>query len=454
MNKVLVVTYHFPPDAAVGGLRWQKFVKYLPQFGWAPHVLTAQERYCETRDPWRLRDVGHAPIQRTRLLPNLRAVALSLRTCLLAIAPLRRGRPPSGVAQTSQAWRTRGHTVSRARRWLFSLFWLPDGYVGWLLPAVVRGVRMCRRERFGVMVSSGPPHTCHLVGLILKGLTRTRWVADFRDPWVSNPHRPWSARSALSDVLNTVMERAVIRAADRVIVVTDRLARRFRQEYPGQPPEKFVTITNGFDPEDFPIAMARSRKGGDRPFTLTHAGTIYGRRSATALLKGIAQLLEEPRVARSDVRLVFLGAIDDGKEFDAAVKALGLGDVVACRGRLSYPDTVSLLYESDVLVLLAQDQPDQIPAKAFDYIAVGGEILAVAGPGATADLVQQVGGRVVADVAAEIASVCRDAYTASRSGSGRCRRHPSSDLAAQGAFDRRVLTARLGALLDDKAGRA
>jgi glycosyltransferase involved in cell wall biosynthesis len=150
-------------------------------------------------------------------------------------------------------------------------------------------------------------------------------------------------------------------------------------------------------------------------------------------------------VPRHDVRLVFVGDVGDPDRFDGRVESLGLRDVVECRGRLSYRDTVRTLRESDVLLLLAQGQLEQIPAKAFDYVAAGGEILAVTGPGATADLVAQVGGRVVPDEPREIAAAVRSSYAARARSSRTTHRAGGVSLASR--YDRRVLTQELVTLL-------
>jgi glycosyltransferase involved in cell wall biosynthesis len=436
--KLLVVTFHFPPDASVGGMRWQKFVKFLPHCGWTPLILTVEPRYYEALDVSRLDDVRSATIHRTRVLPNARAVANAVRTRLFG----HRGAADACGASTPLA---PAH-VTRLRRWLFSLFWLPDDELGWFPPAVARGLTICRRERVDAIVTSGPPHTSHLVGLALKRVTGIRWIADFRDPWTGNPQKPWFVRSALSDFADRLLENAVVAAADTILATTHRLRERLVETYAHQPRGKFVTITNGFDADDFAGPFAQSnRRHTVRPFTITHAGTIYGTRSADAVLDGIARLLDGGGVPRHDLRLVFAGHVGNRDAFDARVEALGLGGVVEFRGRLSYGDAIGTLRDSDTLLLLAQDHLEQIPAKTFDYIAAGKEILAVAEPGAVADLVAQVGGRVVPNDSHEIAAAIATAYAASANSSRLTRRAGAVSLAAR--YDRRVLTKELVTLL-------
>lgn len=443
-QNVLIVTYHFPPDALVGGMRWQKFAKYLPQFGWTPHVLTAQPQYYDAQDPARLSEVAHAAIVRTRVLPNVRTLLMRARRWFSTWPRLvRRERLPSAPAAPVRAANAPPGVLSR---WLFSLLWVPDDFIGWFPPALVRGLRVCRQQPIAAIVSSGPPHTCHLVGVALHWMTGVPWIADFRDPWATCQTKPWFVRSALSDTLDLAMERVVVRNAAAVVVTTEQLSARLRDVYPDQA-QKFVTITNGFDPDDFQIADGCSTRADSR-FTVAHAGSIYGQGSVTPLLEATAQLVSRGDVPASRFRLVFAGDVGEPREFGRVVEALGLSTVVECRGRLDYGDTVKLLHDSDLLVLFGQAQPEQVPAKAFDYIAAGRHILAVTEPGATADLAHHIGGTVVSRDADRIAAAIRNQYH--RWKFRKDRPGPSGLLQpdALRRYDRVRLTARLGALLD------
>ena len=319
MKNVLLVTYHFPPDASVGALRPQKFVKHLPAFGWTPHVLTVEDRYSAAVDPARLHDVRAARIFRTRVLPSPWAAALGIRAALLRA--LGRGRALEARVDRNvrMTFQERDHVSdglgSSLRRLLLSLGRLPDDQIGWLLTGVIRGLRIIRRESIEAILTSGPPHTAHLIGLWLKRLTRRRWVAEFRDPWVENPGKPRSFRSSLSDRLDARMERAVVRAADAVILLTDRTRDSFLRRYPGEPTDKFVTLTNGFDADDFEALGLIAR---EPVFTIAHVGTLYFRRSPKALFEAITRLVREGKIPASRLRVVLAGETADGLMSEAA----------------------------------------------------------------------------------------------------------------------------------------
>ncbi len=417
MKSVLLVSYHFPPDAAVGAFRCQKFAKYLPEHGWTPHVLTVQEHYHPRQDPTRLRDVARAQVHRTRMLPSPLTAMLSSRNALLRAVGrsdvLERRLEANARMTFDERDRPRRGLVDRIRRVVLSLGRLPDNQVGWVPPALIAGLRLRRRHSISAVLTSGPPHSAHLVGLYLKRLTRVRWIADLRDPWVGSPQVPLGLRSGLSDRVEARMERAVVRAADRVVLLTNRSCDSFRQRYPDQAPAKFVTITNGFDAEDF---SSLSPVSAEPVFTVVHAGTLYYRRSPRALLSAIAHLVERGTIPKTDIQVVFAGDIADGHDV-AELSASGpLAGVLRLTGRLSHAEALTWMRRADLLCLFAQGQMDQIPAKAFEYLAAGAPILAIAGEGATTDLITKAGGAAVSDEPWAIEEAVHQHYLRYRAG--------------------------------------
>lgn len=446
MRSVLFVSYHFPPDASVGALRPQKFAKYLPEYGWTPHVLTVHERYHPARDPSRLEDVGAARVSRTRALPSPWMAALGARAALFRA--LGRGHVISEKAQRNSLMTfaerdlVRSDLRGRLRSLVLSLGRMPDDQVGWLVPGVARGLRILKREPIEAVVTSGPPHSCHLIGLWLKRLTGKRWIAELRDPWVGNPGKPRSFRTSLSDRLEARMERAVVRAADAVVLLTDRSRDAFVRRYPAEPSGKFVTITNGFDAPDFERLGPVAR---EPVFTIAHVGTLYFQRSPRAFLAAVSSLIRDGRIPAASVRLVFAGDVADGHLPEAP--GPDLAGVLTVTGRVSHREALAWMCRADLLCLFAQGQPDQVPAKAFEYLAAGPPILAVTGEGATGDLVLKSGGSVVSDEPWAIAEAVHQHYLAWRAEGRASRPERPWSRAESRPFDRKALTGRLASLL-------
>lgn len=398
MKSVLLITYHFPPDAEVGGFRCQKFAKYLPDYGWTPHVLTVREHYHRRQDPARLRDVARVHVHRTRMLPSPLTAVLDSRNALLRAAgrsDIVQQRLNANIRMTFNQRDQQGNGLAgRLRRFVISFGRTPDSQVGWVPVAVLAGLRLRRRHSIDSILTSGPPHSAHLIGWWLKRLTGVSWIADLRDPWVGSPQVPLSLRSGLSDRLEARLERAVVRGADRVVLLTERARESFRQRYPDQLPTRLVTITNGFDAEDFSPLPAIPPEA---VFTVVHAGTLYYRRSPRALLTAIANLVGRGTIPRSDIQLVFAGEIADGHDVTGLAASGPLAGVIRITGSLSHQEALSWMRRADVLCLFAQGQTEQIPAKAFEYLAAGAPILAITGEGATSDLISKAGGGAVPD---------------------------------------------------------
>jgi len=377
MRKILIVSYHFPPDASVGGMRPAKFAKYLPQFGWEPIILTVEERYHPLIDQSKLKDLGPAPrVYRTRMLPQPGRLYLALKTRLRKATP---GPASTPVAASSSTHRG---VLSSIRRALGSLECLPDDKQTWIPVAVPIAAKIVRQHNVDALLTTGPPMSCHVIGLLLKAVTGRRWIADFRDPWLLNREESAPPSTAFSRAAEAWLEQKTMLNADSVVFTTDRMQVYLHQRYPFLT-TKSAVILNGYDPSDFnggPIDASRSHRD---TFTLTHTGTIYQKRSAELLLRCLSDLIRAGRIPRARIRVNFVGSTPTVRE---RATQLDLADVVTVIDFMKYEECVDLWHRSDVLLLFAQGQPLQIPTKLYDYIAVGKPILVFAEEGATADL--------------------------------------------------------------------
>src|SRR5205807_7696557 len=219
-RRLLVINYHFPPDGSVGGLRWAGLTKYLARRGWEVHVLTAGPRALdEVRDGVQL-----------HIRPRRRTVNDLYRT----IASWGRRQAAAEFQENGGSKRRRG-PFRALRRELASLLSFPDESRGWMLRAALHARRLIRRFRVDLVVTSGPPHSAHLAGLLATAGTPIAQVVDLRDPW-SNQSEPWrndpvfgtrTARFMISR-----LERRLFSAARDVIVNTPELADALGDRYP------------------------------------------------------------------------------------------------------------------------------------------------------------------------------------------------------------------------------
>jgi len=352
-----VISSRFPPHGGAGVQRTTKFVKYLPGFGYRPHVLT-------TGPAWRVTDRS--------LLADVRPETVVVRV-------------PCGTLPSGLPFRVR----QMIARWILVV----DPEAGWIPWAALAGRRMIKKYGIHLLYSTSAPCSNHLAALLLARVTGLPWVADFRDPWINN----------LTDTFPTPLHRhicaglesQVIRRADRVVAVSTPMTREFADRCRTENPEKFVTIPNGFDADDFTGIKPAVRD--NRRFTMVYSGSFYQSRTPDCFLDGVAALLGAGTVTADDICVRFVGNM--GPAVSAAVQARGLGDVVELTGYVSHREAVSYLLAADLLLLVVnagRNSQGVFTGKLFEYLAAGRPVLALAPPGCAADLIEEAkAGKVV-----------------------------------------------------------
>jgi glycosyltransferase involved in cell wall biosynthesis len=358
--KVLIVTLYFPPAGGGGVQRPLKFATHLPALGIETHVLAPDDPKWVHRDD-DLVVPTQAWVHRVRYVgPKGRLPAEELH----------------GLSGLERAGRK---TALAFRRVL-----VPDENVSWNLTATPAAIRLARRERIDVVVTTSPPTSVHLIGAAVKRATGARWIADLRDSIVANPHRRVESRLVRAkEATGQSVARLVARYADAVTAVTAPIGGELRE----LGAERVETIANGCDFEDF---AGLPYVPGPR-FRLTHTGSFFGRRSPRPLLEALA-------ATDSDIVARFVG------DFRAADRAwaeeLGLGDRLELHPYLPRRQVLELQRDSEALLLLIPESGGRgravLSAKVFEYLAAERPILAAVPPdGAAADLIRETGAGLV-----------------------------------------------------------
>jgi glycosyltransferase involved in cell wall biosynthesis len=438
-RRALVIAYIFPPFFSVGGsIRVVKFLKYLSRNNWYTCVLTVDDR----REYDHLRRVGSE-----ELLADLPADLPIYRTGA--------GEPPTTLLERGRAAREKSRLAKvmvnflralRAwgQRWLL----IPDEKILWLPFAARAGRRIVTSENISIIFVTVPPFSSAVIGVVLKRLTRRPLVIDYRDDWIDTAFY-WS-KPRLVRAVHRWLERVIVRAADRVILVTPDSLSTFQARYPQHASAKFVYIPNGADLEDFAVASHTPQP--DQPFTIMHAGKLgwtakadYNR-DPRALFEALASIRQQHPDIGSQFRMVFTGALLP--EFKASVQALGLDDIVEETGYLPHDAYLERLRTSDLLLTINYERfPTLIPGKIYEYWAVGGPpILLLSQPGAAQDLIaqHQLGVTLLPDDRQGIEQTLLNLY--------RCRADGEPVRISRDGienFDRAALTQRLATTLDD-----
>ena len=421
-KRVLMIAHHFPPAGGSGSNRALAFARYLREYGWRPTVLTPGAEWAMNRDD--------------RLGGEIPADVRVIRT--------RSWEPrPHAAAPASAIPAVGSRSASNLRLHLGHLKRFPDAHLGWLPFAL----GAARRVSFDVAYSSSGPFTSHLVGLALKRLTGRAWVAELRDGWYRWNRAIFPDYPAWRDRLERRLEASALRSADRVVLVTDRMAAAFRCQYADLPPEHFAVVSNGFDPAQFPTT-------GEPPpehpgWNVVHAGALYYGRSLASFLEAAARVAAADASFAHEFRLTLMGTLDGSARAELIQRATATQ--VEFRGQLDHASTIEGMRSADALLLVANTTPGAeatVPGKLFEYLAMGRPVLAVAPPdSSTADVLQQTGGGWLAPAGEPeaIASVLAQAFYD---------RPRGADRRQVARFDRRVLAGDLACVFDQAVERA
>jgi glycosyltransferase involved in cell wall biosynthesis len=394
MNHVLLIAYHYPPSQAVGGIRPSKFARYLPVYGWQPTVLTLLNGVRPTTA-----DTSDATmIVRAREWPH----PLKVYERWKEQRADRRGRREEYLAAITPTFDQGARPIRKGlglKRWLSTFLWLPDRELGWIFPATLHALRLIRQRRITHLITTGPPFTCHLVGLLLKWITGVAWIADFRDPW-SLKHRFPIFRNGVTDAIETALIRSVMMRADRVMSVTDSMTDEARKEWAGLDPGKFITLPSGFDVSDFEgQSWSRPRPDPPQPVVFSYFGTFYHGRTPEPFLRAMRSLIDDGSLLGTDIAIRFVGQIEraEGLAVPALVARYGLEAQVTLQSTVPRQEALRQLLETHVSLVLDERHPIQIPFKLYDVLASGALVLNIGAQGAVADVLVKTGRGVVVD---------------------------------------------------------
>jgi glycosyltransferase involved in cell wall biosynthesis len=395
-NKILFIAYYFPPDNGVGGLRIAKFARYLPSFDWEPVVLTVEDRYREQLDLDRIKDLGGIRVVKTRKNPRLNDLLLFLRDSIKTIFRKAnnariKDKINASIYGDGFTKNTNEGFLQKLKRYYISISSIPDGKRCWVIPAATRTVMELITKRYDCILSSSPPHSSHLIGLVAKKLIKVKWIADFRDPWVDFIiNKTPLIRSELSDKIEIWLEKLVVHNADKIITTTDEHRKTVMKRFPKEPEDKFVYIPNGIDTEKFLSSPQPERFG---QFTISYTGTIGYDRTPEPLFMAINKLVSSGRIDPSEIKIRFIGNLEaeliNGKTINCLAKKFGLNSIVEVSGPIPFSEALHFMQRSHLLLLLAAPiQKINMPAKIYDYFGSGTKILGISRPGAAAELIR------------------------------------------------------------------
>ena len=352
--KVLILTYYWPPSGGPGVQRWLKFVKYLPDFGIQPVVLTVEPSRAEY------------PVLDTSLEAEISHDLIVYRTDCKGVYDWykkftgTKTAPYSGFANEGEPG-----FLQKIARFIRGNFFLPDARRGWIKYAFAEACRIIEKHGIDTVITTGPPHSTHLTGLKIKKKYDVKWIVDFRDPWATIFYNDSLFQTRWAKRINRKMEQSVLNACDHLLLVADEREKLKIDK------SKVIFLPNGFDTVDF------YDKQPINPdiFTVCYTGTAAANYPAEKLLEAFVALTKE-----MVFKLRFVGKITDSIKQNFSEQ---LCDSVEFVDFVTHGEVINIMLSSSVLLMMipkADNSRIILTGKLFEYLATGKPVMVVGPP--------------------------------------------------------------------------
>lgn len=356
-KKLLIITYYWPPAGGPGVQRWLKFVKYLPDFNVQPIVYIPENPTYPIIDRGLESEVSEkAVILKHKIFEPYGLASFFGKNKTKKIS--------SGIIpnQKKQSF------LEKTLLWVRGNIFIPDARFLWVKPSVKFLRKYIVENGIDTVVTSGPPHSLHLIGLQLKQELGVTWLADFRDPWTTIGYHKALKLSSYAETKHKALEHKVLNTADTIIVTS----KTTKAEFEAITSQPITVITNGYDVEQV------TKQPLDEKFTVAHIGSFLSERNPRILWKALKELTKENQDFATDFQLKLLGAVS--QEVLDTIAEFKLQDFVLNLGYVSHQEAVEHQRKSQVLLLIEIDSEDTksiIPGKVFEYMVSERPIIAI-----------------------------------------------------------------------------
>ena len=387
VKNYLLITYYWPPSGGSGVQRWLKFVKYLPPENWKPVVYTAKNPEYPSLDHSLGREIpDHAIVIKRKIREPYHFYKLfrgMRKEEKINTGFLSENKPPALREKISV--------------WIRGNCFIPDARRFWIGPSVRFLKKMIRANNIDLVITTGPPHSMHMIGLRLKRITGLPWIADFRDPWTKIDYYDSLKLTRRSDKKHKKYEKQVLENADRVLAVSPSMANDFRQITSCEP----VVLTNGYDPDDF----ATSHNGKINKFSILHLGTMNKDRNHPVFWKVISQMADKNPAFKKQLHLHLIGKVD--YSVLEQITHYGLDHYVTREPYVDHKYIMEKLKSAAVLYLPINDTRNAemtLTGKLFEYLAAERPVVST-GPvhGDAAQILKETGSGSTVDFKDETA---------------------------------------------------
>jgi len=356
MKRALIITYYWPPAGGPGVQRWLKFVTYFKEFGIEPIVYIPENPHYPLLDESLVNEVpdGIKIIKQPIKEPYGFAKVFSKS---------KTKQVSSGIITNKKQ-----SVLEKLMLWIRGNFFIPDARIGWVKPSVVYLERYLLENNIDTVITTGPPHSLHLIGMQLKENVGIKWLADFRDPWTTIHYHESLRLSKSSKKKHKDLELKVLNKADQIVVTSQNT----KNEFSLLTKKPISVISNGFEPsKDLQPQL-------DTQFSLVHIGSLLSNRNPEVLWKVLSEIADNNNDFKTDLQIKLVGIV--GEEIIESIQKFGLSENCKNIGYVSHQEAIQLQHNAQVLLLIEMDTSETkaiIPGKLFEYMAAKRPILAV-----------------------------------------------------------------------------
>ena len=357
MQKVLIITYYWPPAGGPGVQRWLKFVKYLRDFEVEPIVYVPENPHYPIIDKSFEAEIpsGITIIKQPINEPYQLAGIFSKKESKTISSGIIKDEKQQGFLQKMMLW-VRGN------------LFIPDARMLWVKPSVKFLSTYLKENNIETIITTGPPHSLHLIGKQLKENLKLNWIADFRDPWTKIGYHQKLKLTKASQEKHLRLEREVLQTADHILTTSFTTKKDFSKITK----KPITVITNGFDDDEVEEVMLAEK------FRLSHIGSLLSERNPQELWKALQELVAEKEDFANDLELVLAGKVSE--TVVSSIKEHHLGKYLIEKGYLSHEESLIQQRKAQVLLLIEIDKEETqgiIPGKFFEYVKANRPILAM-----------------------------------------------------------------------------
>ena len=353
--KVLIITYYWPPAGGSGVQRWLKFVKYLRDFDIEPVVYTVDDpEYAliddtlENEIPEGIEIHKHAILEPNSILSKLKS---------------KQQETSAGFLDSQPSF------IEKKIRYIRANYFIPDSRKYWVKPSVKYLSNYLQNNDIDLIISTGPPHSLHLIGLELQKRNSVKWIADFRDPWTDIDYFHQLPLTKASLEKHKSLEKKVLQSADTVLVVGKTMKENYKKFT-----ENIHVLTNGYD-----SVLTENNIELDSKFSITHLGLMNADRNPIVFWKVLSEMVQINQDFASDLQVKLIGK--SATEVHSSIKEFELENFVQFIGYLPHQKVMDHQRSSQVLLLVANNVPSAkgiITGKIFEYLQAKRPILAIA----------------------------------------------------------------------------